>query len=249
MIEQQANTGQMTLRERMASLPRNGRVFRNAVMVTLAIGGVHKILPQNINPLHEQQAAAAARKTPKPPPNPLTKREGDFSEAQLRLAIKDGYKGKVDGKWGFRSKRAMKHWERRHHQKVDGRLSKDDYNRLRRGSLHDNFRVRLDQGSHTLTLLDNNRPFYRTRTSSGMRGFEERPGPYRVYAQYPGWRWSEKWKGWMFDSSFFDGNFGIHGSSNVPSWNASHGCFRLEFPDAHAIFRVIQNRTPVDVVR
>jgi lipoprotein-anchoring transpeptidase ErfK/SrfK len=50
----------------------------------------------------------------------------------------------------------------------------------------------------------------------------------------------------MVDSSYFIRGYAIHGYESVPTYPASHGCFRVTVPDARFIYDWVRIGTPVD---
>ncbi len=79
-------------------------------------------------------------------------------------------------------------------------------------------------------------------TSSGKPSTPTVRGSFRVYSRTPGYN-----AHLMYYSSFFIGGYAIHGYSDVPAYNASHGCLRVPIPDAQAIYDWVRLGTPVDV--
>ena len=79
-------------------------------------------------------------------------------------------------------------------------------------------------------------------TSSGKPSTPTVLGSFRVYSKTPGYN-----AHLMYYSSFFIRGYAIHGYSEVPAYNASHGCLRVPIPDAQAIYDWVRVGTPVDV--
>ena len=79
-------------------------------------------------------------------------------------------------------------------------------------------------------------------TSTGKPSTPTVRGNFRVYSKAPGYN-----AHLMYYSSFFIRGYAIHGYSDVPAYNASHGCLRVPIPDAQAIYAWVQLGTPVDV--
>ena len=78
--------------------------------------------------------------------------------------------------------------------------------------------------------------------SSGKPSTPTTPGNFRVTWRQPGVN-----NVGMVDSSYFNGGDAIHGSPEVPPYNASHGCLRVPIPDALTIYEWVRIGTPVDV--
>jgi hypothetical protein len=74
--------------------------------------------------------------------------------------------------------------------------------------------------------------------STGKPSTPTLPGRFHVYQKQPGF--NEKM---MYYSSFFDGNRGMHGYAEVPSYAASHGCVRMPYWNAIWAY----NRAPLGV--
>jgi peptidoglycan hydrolase-like protein with peptidoglycan-binding domain len=78
-------------------------------------------------------------------------------------------------------------------------------------------------------------------TSSGRPGLTTPAGVHTFYRKQKGWNSSE-----MLDSAYFTRASGpradcaIHGYFVVPTWNASHCCFRIPIPDARKIFNWVR---------
>ena len=79
-------------------------------------------------------------------------------------------------------------------------------------------------------------------TSTGKPSTPTVRGNFRVYSKTPGYN-----AHLMYYSAFFIRGYAIHGYSEVPAYNASHGCLRVPIPDAQAIYDWVQLGTPVDV--
>ena len=79
-------------------------------------------------------------------------------------------------------------------------------------------------------------------TSTGKPSTPTVRGSFRVYSRTPGYN-----SHLMYYSSFFIRGYAIHGYSEVPAYNASHGCLRVPIPDARAIYDWLRLGTPVDV--
>ena len=67
-------------------------------------------------------------------------------------------------------------------------------------------------------------------------------GSFRVYRKEPGTNILG-----MVHSSYFYGNYAIHGFVSVPPYNASHGCLRVPVPDASYIYAWLRRGTRVIV--
>jgi peptidoglycan hydrolase-like protein with peptidoglycan-binding domain len=108
----------------------------------------------------------------------------------------------------------------------------------RRGAAH----VEGDLTRQVLALVGRGGRVYRVyHTSSGRPGLLTPSGVHRFYSKAAGWNSSG-----MLDSSYFTHPSGgrsacaIHGYFVVPTWNASHCCFRVQVPDARPIFNWVR---------
>jgi peptidoglycan hydrolase-like protein with peptidoglycan-binding domain len=104
----------------------------------------------------------------------------------------------------------------------------------RRGAAH----VEGDLTRQVLALVGRGGAVYRVyTTSSGRPGLRTPSGVHRFWRKSAGWNSSG-----MLDSAYFTHASGprtdcaIHGYFVVPTWNASHCCFRVPIPDARHIF-------------
>jgi peptidoglycan hydrolase-like protein with peptidoglycan-binding domain len=98
--------------------------------------------------------------------------------------------------------------------------------------------VEGDLSRQVLALVGRGGRVYRVyTTSSGRPGLLTPTGVHRFYQKSAGWNSSG-----MLDSAYFTYPSGprtacaIHGYFVVPTWNASHCCFRVPIPDARPIF-------------
>jgi peptidoglycan hydrolase-like protein with peptidoglycan-binding domain len=98
-------------------------------------------------------------------------------------------------------------------------------------------------GRQVLALIESGGQVVRILpTSSGSPVTPTVRGSFRVYSKASG----TNEKG-MFMSSYFTGNYAIHGYPSVPPFPASHGCLRIPMGDAVAAFGWIHYGTVVDV--
>ncbi|MDX8151754.1 L,D-transpeptidase family protein [Patulibacter brassicae] len=78
-------------------------------------------------------------------------------------------------------------------------------------------------------------------TSPGAPATPTIRGTFRVYRKDPG----TNAKG-MYASSYFIRGYAVHGYPSVPTYRASHGCFRVPMEDARSIYDWIRMGTIVD---
>lgn len=81
-------------------------------------------------------------------------------------------------------------------------------------------------------------------TSSGARSTPTITGSFRVYRKDPGTNSLG-----MVHSVYFIRGYAVHGYRSVPTYPASHGCFRVPIPDARSIYDWMRIGTRVDVYR
>lgn len=93
-----------------------------------------------------------------------------------------------------------------------------------------------------LALIENGRVVRAYHTSSGAPATPTILGSYRFYLKTPGTNSLG-----MVHSSYFIRGYAIHGYVDVPTYPASHGCFRVPIPDARAIFDWVRIGDAIDV--
>ena len=82
-------------------------------------------------------------------------------------------------------------------------------------------------------------------TSTGSGGITP-VGDFSVYTKVL-YSWSVPFQVWMPFAAYFRGGIATHQSSDVPSYNASHGCVRLPEGEAERVYRFVDVGTPVSV--
>ncbi|MGX6447849.1 L,D-transpeptidase family protein, partial [Patulibacter sp. S7RM1-6] len=101
--------------------------------------------------------------------------------------------------------------------------------------------VEGDIGRQVLALIDKGKAVRIYHTSPGAPATPTIRGSFRVYRKDPG----TNAKG-MYKSSYFIRGYAVHGYPSVPTYNASHGCFRVPMADADAIYAWITMGMRVD---
>jgi peptidoglycan hydrolase-like protein with peptidoglycan-binding domain len=162
--------------------------------------------------------------------------------AALRYAIA------VTGRYDDATRRAVIAFRKVNRMKRVGNASREVFSKLARG--RGGFRPRHRGAAHVegdltrqvLALINRGgRVFKVYMTSSGRPGLNTPPGVHTFYRKQAGWNSSG-----MLDSSYFTHASGprtdcaIHGYFVVPTWNASHCCFRVPIPDARKIFNWVR---------
>ena len=102
--------------------------------------------------------------------------------------------------------------------------------------------VEADISRQVLALIDHGVAVRVYPTSTGSPVTPTVQGRFHVYSKSPGYNAKL-----MYYSSFFIRGYAIHGYSQVPPYNASHGCLRVPIPDAVSIYSWVRFGTPVDV--
>lgn len=101
--------------------------------------------------------------------------------------------------------------------------------------------VEGDVDRQVLALIDKGKAVRIYHTSPGAPSTPTIRGSYKVYRKDPG----TNAKG-MYRSAYFIRGYAIHGYPSVPTYNASHGCFRVPMSDATSIFNWITMGMRVD---
>jgi lipoprotein-anchoring transpeptidase ErfK/SrfK len=158
--------------------------------------------------------------------------------ADLRYAVRH------TGRYDWATKNAVIAFRKVNRMRRVGNASRAVFSRVargrgafrprRRGPAH----VEGDLSSQVLALVDRGGEVFRVyMTSSGRPGLRTPTGTHRFYRKSAGWNSSG-----MLDSAYFTHPGGprtacaIHGYFVVPTWNASHCCFRVPIPDARLVF-------------
>jgi len=102
--------------------------------------------------------------------------------------------------------------------------------------------VEANLGWQVLALIDEGRVVRAYTTSSGKPSTPTVLGNFRFYSREPGTNGHG-----MVNSTYFIRGYAIHGYSDVPTYNASHGCLRVPIPDAFAIYSWIHLGDQIDV--
>jgi len=107
--------------------------------------------------------------------------------------------------------------------------------------------ITIDLNAQTLTYQNGGT----TRTfhcSTGREGYRTPKGKFTVYAKE---RHAISYKygntPMPFTLWFHSAGYGIHSSTSVPNYPASHGCVRLKYEDAKWLFEQTPVRTPVTI--
>lgn len=71
--------------------------------------------------------------------------------------------------------------------------------------------------------------------STGKSGFTTPAGSFRVFRREVK-SWSYSYHVWLPWAAYFNGGIAFHGSAQVPSYAASHGCVRIPMPFAEEVY-------------
>lgn len=109
-------------------------------------------------------------------------------------------------------------------------------------------RVVIDKGTQTLRAYENNQLVFQTRVSTGRAGKETPNGSYRAHGKKRMHYSSLYHNAPMPYSVPFNGNYFIHGYSQVPPFPASNGCVRLPLSSAPVFYNWVTSGTPISIV-
>jgi peptidoglycan hydrolase-like protein with peptidoglycan-binding domain len=229
----------------------NGRLWALALVMSLST------LPASV---------LAAKAAAKPAPKPITKTE--IRQAEERLTALGYWAGPADGVWDEASRQALVAFQKLEGARATGRLSRAEINALSvaepprprypegpwgKGAGH----LEVDLGRQVLFLVDaagkvgNALPI---SSGSGKRfreaGYPETQavtpcGRLEIYRKVDGWRTSPL--GVMHNPLYIVGGIAIHGSPDVPTYPASHGCIRIPMFASHRLHRMVVVGTPVAI--
>jgi lipoprotein-anchoring transpeptidase ErfK/SrfK len=83
--------------------------------------------------------------------------------------------------------------------------------------------------------------------STAMPGYVTPLGRYRVYSKSVE-SWSNRYKEWLPDASYYAGGRALHGLASVPPFPASHGCIRVPLQFAPLLYKFDTVGTEIDVL-
>ena len=106
-------------------------------------------------------------------------------------------------------------------------------------------RLEIHRDHGVLFMVEDGDVVRAVHTSTGSGGITP-TGDFRVYAKVL-YSWSVPFQVWMPFAAYFRGGIATHQSSDVPSYNASHGCVRLPEGEAERVYRFVDVGTPVSV--
>jgi peptidoglycan hydrolase-like protein with peptidoglycan-binding domain len=175
-----------------------------------------------------------------------------IKEAESRLSDMGYWTGTVDGVFDTASRSALIAFQKYEGRPATGQLTLDELEAIR-GSAPPKARelgyehVEVDVDRQVLLLVDdkdvvrilpvstgNDQPF----DDEGQTSIAYTPrGRFLVYEKVAGWE--KGMLGSMYYSNYISGGVAIHGSPNVPSQPASHGCIRIPMFAAREISKLL----------
>ena len=182
--------------------------------------------------------------------------------AERRLADLGYWTGPVDGVWDGASRQALVAFQKIEGARPTGRLTRAEGNALSvavppRPRETAGPHVEIDIGRQVLFLVDGEGKVGNILPISSGSGktFHENGYPetlavtpcgrLEVYARASGWKTSPL--GRMHTPLYIVGGIAIHGSEDVPTYPASHGCIRIPLFASERLPRLVPQGTPVYV--
>ena len=184
-------------------------------------------------------------------------------QAERRLAELGFWTGPVDGVWDEATRQALIAFQKVQRAKPTGRLTRAEWNALsvatpplpREAATGPH--IEVDIARQVLFLVDaagkvgNVLPI----SSGSGKAFHENGYPatqavtpcgvLEVYAKAAGWKTSPL--GVMHNPMYIVGGIAIHGSEDMRTYPASHGCIRIPMFASHRLTKMVPKGTPVIV--
>jgi hypothetical protein len=188
--------------------------------------------------------------------------KAEIRQAEQWLADLGYWTGPVDGVWDGASRHALIAFQKLQRARPTGRLTRAEYNAL---SVATPPRPREESGPHievdlarqVLFLVDGDGKVGNILPISSGSGktFHENGYPethavtpcghLEVYAKAAGWKTSPL--GEMYNPLYIVGGIAIHGSEDMRTYPASHGCIRIPMFAARRLPKMVPKGTPVYV--
>ncbi len=186
----------------------------------------------------------------------------EIRQAEQRLADLGFWTGPVDGVWDGASRHALVAFQKIQRARPTGQLTRAEWNALSvavppRPRETPGPHVEVDIARQVLFLVDGDGKVGNILPISSGSGktFHENGYPetqavtpcgrLEVYAQHSGWKTSPLGK--MHNPLYIVGGIAIHGSEDVRTYPASHGCIRIPMFASHLLPKLVPKGTPVYV--
>jgi len=204
-------------------------------------------------------AVAAAK--PAPAKQPLTSSE--IRQAEQKLKDLGYWTGPIDGTWDATDRQALIAFQKVSGAKPTGTLTRAEYNALTRAvpplprEPKSGRHVEVDIARQVLFLVDaDGRVANILPISSGSgKNFHEKGYPethaitpcghLEIFSKAAGWKKSPL--GEMYNPLYIVGGIAIHGSEDMRTYPASHGCIRIPMFASRLLPRMVDKGTPVFV--
>jgi hypothetical protein len=192
---------------------------------------------------------------------PAALSRADIREAERRLAELGFWTGPVDGVWDDASRHALIAFQKLQHAKPTGRLTRAESNALsmatppRARDLRLGSHIEVDIARQVLFLVGADGRVGNVVPISSGSGIMFLEACYpatravtpcarlEVYAKADGWKKSPL--GVMHNPMYIVGGIAIHGSEEMRTFPASHGCIRIPMFASHRLTRMVPKGTPV----
>jgi peptidoglycan hydrolase-like protein with peptidoglycan-binding domain len=173
-------------------------------------------------------------------PTRLALNRTQTKEVEQRLAAMGYWTGAVDGRFDPASRAALIAFQKWEARPVTGQLTLDELEAIRNSTMprareigYEHVEVDLDRQVLLLVNAQGNVTTLPTSTGTGKRFMEDGQesvaytprGRFVVYDKTFGWENGAL--GSVFYANYISGGVAIHGSLNVPTTPASHGCIRI----------------------
>jgi lipoprotein-anchoring transpeptidase ErfK/SrfK len=186
----------------------------------------------------------------------------EIRQAEQRLADLGYWTGPVDGVWDGASRQALVAFQKMQGARPTGQLTRPEWNALSaavppRPREASGLHVEVDIARQVLFLVDgegNVGNILPISSGSGKtfheNGYPETHavtpcGRLEVYAKASGWKTSPLGK--MHNPMYIVGGIAIHGSEEMRTYPASHGCIRIPMFASHLLPKLVPKGTPVYV--
>lgn len=106
--------------------------------------------------------------------------------------------------------------------------------------------AKVDIASQTMTVLKHGRVIHTWKVSTARKGYITPKGEWRPYRMHEMWHSRKYDMSPMPYSVFYHGGYAVHGTSYVSRLGtpASHGCVRLETPNAARFYTLVKQAGP-----